>query len=283
MGHNSTEYVHTVTEALKLALADRDLYYGDTDFAMVPARGLLSEAYAAGRRALIDPLHADNSIRPGEPWKFESGAGRDERRPRFARAAPPRDEPGRLSTPTRSDTLSPDTTNVNVADARGNLFSASPSSGWFFGGVFIPGDTGVPFGNRMQAFVLNENLHPNLVQSGKRPRTTLSPTIVLRDGKPFLALSSPGGDSQDQQALQVLLNMAVFDMRAQADSRAGVLQVEDRIPAGVLDALGRRGHRVNVVGPFMMDTGTAVAGVDPIHATLFGAADVRRERFAVGW
>ena len=159
----------------------------------------------------------------------------------------------------------------------------------------------------MQAFVLNENLHPNLVQSGKRPRTTLSPTIVLRDGKPFLALSSPGGDSQDQQALQVLLNMAVFDMRAQAaieaprfnsrhhqlsfgrhgfgdkDGRAGVLQVEDRIPAGVLDALGRLGHRVNVVGPFMMDTGTAVAGVDPIHATLFGAADVRRERFAVGW
>ena len=103
---------------------------------------------------------------------------------------------------------------MNVADARGNLFSASPSSAWFFGGVFIAGDTGVPLGNRMQAFVLEEN-HPNVVQGGKRPRTTLSPTVVLRDGKPFLALSSPGGDSQDQQALQVLLNIAVFNMRPQ--------------------------------------------------------------------
>src|SRR5207245_5167051 len=109
---------------------------------------------------------------------------------------------------------SPDTTTVNVADAKGNLFSASPSSAWFSGGVFIAGDTGVPLGNRMQAFVLDED-HPNRLQGGKRPRTTLSPTVVLRDGKPFLALSSPGGDSQDQQSLQTILNIAVFAMRPQ--------------------------------------------------------------------
>ena len=204
-------------------------------------------------------------------------------------------------------TPSPDTTNINVADARGNLFSASPSSAWFFGGVFIAGDTGVPLGNRMQAFVLNEEGHPNLVQGGKRPRTTLSPTVVLRNGKPFLALSSPGGDSQDQQALQVFLNIAVFGMRPQQAIEAaasthctttgasgatalatrkaapGVLQVEDCIPPGVVEALRHLGHRVEILGAFSMDTGTTLAGVDPTHGTLFGAADVRRERFVVGW
>jgi gamma-glutamyltranspeptidase/glutathione hydrolase len=302
MGHNSTEYIHTVTEALKLALADRDTYYGDPDFAKVPAAGLLSEAYAAERRKLIDPMAANNQIRPGDPWKFEPKSGQERRAPRVARSM--------LRSAASNDgrgTLSPDTTTVNVADAKGNLFSASPSSAWFFGGVFIAADTGVPLGNRMQAFVLNEDGHPNLVQGGKRPRTTLTPTIVLRDGKPFLALSSPGGDSQDQQALQVFFNIAVFNMRPQEaieaprfnslhhhrsfgghgfgdrDGRAGVLQVEDRIAPGVVEALRLLGHRVQLQGPFMMDTGTALAGVDPKHRTLFGAADVRRERFVVGW
>jgi gamma-glutamyltranspeptidase/glutathione hydrolase len=310
MGHNSTGYVHAVTEALKLALADRDLYYGDPDFAKVPAAGLLSEPYAAARGTLIDPLRADNSIRAGDPWKFEPGADR---------RSPGSPVEGRAAAPSRGQrspavsaaagppTPSPDTTNINVADAKGNLFSASPSSGWFFGGVFIAGDTGVPLGNRMQAFVLNEDRHPNLVQGGKRPRTTLTPTIVLRDHKPFMALSSPGGDSQDQQVLQVILNVAVFGLGPQVaieaprfnslhhhrsfgrhgfgdkDGRAGVLQIEDRIPPGVVEALRRLGHRVDVLGPFMMDTGMALAGVDPTHGTLFGAADVRRERFVVGW
>ena len=198
---------------------------------------------------------------------------------------------------------SPDTTCVNVVDARGNLFSASPSSGWFFGGVFIAGDTGIPLSNRMQAFVLNEDGHPNLVQGGKRPRTTLSPTVVLRNGRPFLALSSPGGDSQDQQALQVLLNIASFGMGPQEAIEAprfnslhyhqsfgghpfvgaGVLEVEDRIPHDVIESLQRLGHKVRVVGPFMMDTGTTLVGIDAEHRTLFGAADVRRQRFVVGW
>jgi gamma-glutamyltranspeptidase/glutathione hydrolase len=311
MGQNSTAYVHTVAETLKLALADRDAYYGDPAFAKIPAMGLLAVPYADQRRAAIDPMRADNSIRPGNPWKFEIGGapGRG--------ASPTGESPGRSarskagSAPTRAidgpPTSSPDTTNINVADARGNLFSASPSSGWFVGGVFIAGDTGVPLGNRMQAFVLNEDGHPNLVQGGKRPRTTLTPTVVLRDGKPFLALSSPGGDTQDQQALQVLLNIAVFGMRPQQaieaprfnslhhewsfgrhgfgdkEGRAGVLQVEDRMPPGVVDTLRHLGHRIEILGPFSMDTGTALAGVDPTYGTLFGAADVRRERFVVGW
>jgi len=295
MGHNSADYIHTVTEALKLALADRDEYYGDPDFARVPVLALLSPAYAAERRKLIDPQTAYNLPRPGDPRRFEPGARALERRPRpgaqlTASAAP------------RSGHESPDTTNINVADARGNLFSASPSSAWVFGGVFIAGDTGVPLGNRMQAFVL-EDKHPNVVQGGKRPRTTLSPTVVLRDGKPYVALSSPGGDSQDQQALQVLLDLAVFNMRPQAAVEAprfnslhyqesfgphrfrmaGGLEIEDRIPHGVVAELRLRGHKVVTVGPFMMDTGTALAGVDQEHGTLFGAADVRRQRFVVGW
>jgi gamma-glutamyltranspeptidase/glutathione hydrolase len=291
MGHNSTEYIHTVTEALKLALADRDEFYGDPDFAKVPANGLLAEAYAAERRKLIDPLAANNQARPGDPWKFQPAAGPNRQAPISNRAAVSQ---GPLAKPL-------DTTTIDVADARGNLFSASPSSAWFAGGTFIAGDTGVPLGNRMQAFVLDEN-HPNRVQGGKRPRTTLSPTVILRDGKPFLALSSPGGDSQDQQSLQTFLNIAVFAMRPQEAVEAprfnsshyresfrnhqffaGGLQLENRIAPEVAEALGRLGHTVGVIGPFMMDTGTALAGVDPAHGTLVGAADVRRQRFVVGW
>lgn len=292
MGHNSLQYVHTVTEALKLALADRDTFYGDPDFAKVPAAGLLSEAYAADRRKLIDPGTASHEARPGNPWKYQPTAGPPPPMPRADWTAAAWD--GGLSKPF-------DTTTVNVADAKGNLFSASPSSAWFFGGTYIAGDTGVPLGNRMQAFVLEPG-HANVVAPGKRPRTTLSPTIVLRDGKPFLALSSPGGDSQDQQALQVFLNIAVFGMRLQQAIEAprfnsshhresfrthafnpGVMVVESRIPADVVEGLRRMGHKVAVTGSFMMDTGTAIAGVDAEHGTLVGAADVRRQRFVVGW
>src|SRR5262249_44695017 len=139
MGHNSVEYVHTVTEALKLALADRDTFYGDPDFAKVPARGLLADGYAAERRAQIDPSRADPFVRRGDPWRFDGRTARSGvsvgRRDADAQAA-------RDPVPFTS----PDTTCINVADAKGNLFSAAPSSAWFFGGVFIAGDTGVPLG-----------------------------------------------------------------------------------------------------------------------------------------
>jgi gamma-glutamyltranspeptidase/glutathione hydrolase len=296
MGHNSPDYIHTVAEGLKLALADRDAFYGDPAFAKVPEGVLLSPAYAAARRKLIDPQGANNFIRPGNPW-----AGQGASAPRGQRAAL-RDgsrSPGGASMVSNAR----DTTTIDVADAKGNLFSAAPSSGWFFGGTFIAGDTGIPLGNRMQAFVLHEEGHPNLVAGGKRPRTTLSPTVVLRDGKPFIAMSSPGGDSQDQQALQVFLNMAVFGMRAQQAIEAprfnslhyqesfgdhrfrmlGGLEVEDRIPRDTVVELQLRGHKIVPIGPFMMDSGTVVAGFDAAHGTVFGAADVRRQRFVAGW
>src|SRR6266446_1384172 len=160
LGHNSADYVHTVTEALKLALADRDAYYGDPDFGKVPARGLLSPAYAAERRKLIDPNVASDLMRPGDPRRFESGGELQTSKP-FAATNP--GAAASVIPPAGPQTGSPDTTCVNVADAKGNLFSAAPSSAWFFGGVFIAGDTGIPLGNRMQAFVLDAG-HPNVVQ-----------------------------------------------------------------------------------------------------------------------
>jgi gamma-glutamyltranspeptidase/glutathione hydrolase len=297
MGHNSTEYIHTVTEALKLALADRDSHYGDPEFSRIPATGLLSEAYAAERRKQINPARAQHLQRPGDPWRFEPQATTADRALSLARRTQAQGvshDPGAIAEPL-------DTTCINVADAEGNLFSASPSSAWFFGGVFMAGDTGVPLGNRMQAFVLDDG-SANVVAGGKRPRTTLSPTVVLRDGKPYLAISTPGGDSQDQQILQVLLNIAVFGMSAQEaieaprfnslhhersfgdhQFRSRVLQVEDRVSPGVVEALRDLGHRIELVGPFMMNTGVTLAGIDPRYGTLFGAADPRRQRFVLGW
>lgn len=293
MGHNSTEYIHTVTEALKLALADRDAHYGDPDFAEVPAVGLLSADYANARRALIEPERAHNLQRPGDPWVFEPKAG-----PVPARTYP-QPAAGIYAAATFA---SPDTTSINAVDAAGNLFSASPSSAWFFGGVFIAGDTGVPLGNRLQAFALAGDDHPNQVRPHKRPRTTLTPTLVSRDGKPFLALSTPGGDAQDQQNLQVFLNIAVFGMRPQQAIEAprfntmqyqksfgdheilpGVLVLENRIPRSVSRALGKLGHKVKRVGPFMMLTATTLVGIDQRNGTLTGAADVRGQRFVTGW
>jgi gamma-glutamyltranspeptidase/glutathione hydrolase len=143
---------------------------------------------------------------------------------------------------------------------------------------------------------------PNVLVGGKRPRTTLTPTVVLKDGKPFLAISTPGGDSQDQQILNVLLNLLVFDMPLQAaveqprinslhfhssfdDHRAepGVLEIEDRVPAAVRDELTSRGHKLKVLSAYGMSTGIVAAGVNPATGTLRGAADPRRERYVMGW
>ncbi|MDQ3071150.1 MAG: gamma-glutamyltransferase family protein, partial [Acidobacteriota bacterium] len=207
MGAGSADAVHTITESIKLAYADRDRYYGDPDFVKVPGRGLLSKRYAELRRALIDPRAASRDNRPGDPWAFEAGNEAASLlltlRPAADAAGPAEfKEPG-------------DTTAMQVVDRDGNLFSATPSSGWLLGGAFVAGDTGIPMSNRMQAFRLDPN-SPNVLAGGKRPRTTLTPTVVLKDGKPFLAIGTPGGDSQDQQILLVLLNIIDFGMDVQA-------------------------------------------------------------------
>jgi gamma-glutamyltranspeptidase/glutathione hydrolase len=287
MGFLSADYVHTVTEAMKLSFDDRDVYYGDPDFASVPA-SLLSMDYAAGRRGLVDPRRASKEHRPGAPGGPQppglSGPASD--------AAPP---------PPGEHGPSPDTTAVNAADAAGNLFSAVVSGAWILDGAFIAGDTGVPLSQRMQQFSLDPR-SPNVVAPRKRPRITLTPTILLKDGKPYLAISTPGGDSQDQQNLNVLLAHVDFGLPIQEALEAprfnsehmresfrehrdqpGVLTIESRYSWDALDELRRRGHDLRVVSPWGMPTAVTAVGIDPRTGTLFGGADVRRERAIAGW
>ncbi len=287
-GHNSADYIHTVHEAIKLAYADRNAFYGDPAFVKVPLTGLLSKTYAAGRRSLITP-EASLDHRPGDPFAHDPEV----------KAPAVRYQPHPQGTPAPG--TSGDTTCVDVVDKEGNLFSATPSSGWLLGGAFIAGDTGVPLSNRMQVFDLDP-ASPNVLAGGKRPRTTLTPTIVLKDGKPFLAISTPGGDSQDQQILNVLLNIIVFGMGIQEaleaprinslhpfssfgghESSPGVLEVESRVAPAVLENLRARGHKIRLLGPYGMSTGVVAVGVNPETGTLRGGADIRRERYIFGW
>ena len=287
-GANSAEYLHQVHEAIKLAYDDRNAYYGDPTFASVPMTGLLSKPYAAERRKLIG-ARAALGHRVGDPFAFDP----DVKAPSSRYV--PHAQGAKRSTP------SGDTTCVDVVDKDGNLFSATPSSGWLLGGAFIAGDTGVPLSNRMQIFDLDP-LSPNVLVGGKRPRTTLTPTLVLKDGKPFLAISTPGGDSQDQQILNVLLQMFVFDRPIQEaleaprvnslhpfssfdnhESETGVLEIESRVSEAVRNELMARGHTLRVLGPYGMSTGVVAVGVNPQTGTLRGGADPRRERYVFGW
>jgi gamma-glutamyltranspeptidase/glutathione hydrolase len=282
MGPGSADAIHTATEAIKLAYADRDRYYGDPDFVKVPMDALLSDPYTISRRALIDPQHASLELRPGT-----------------VEGAPSITSPHPASA--GEDPEHGDTTSVQVVDKDGNLFSATPSSGWLLGGAFIAGDTGVPMSNRMQAFRLDAQ-SPNVLAGGKRPRTTLTPTVILREGKPFLAIGTPGGDSQDQQILNVLLNLVDFGLGVQAAieaprfnslhpessfeghrSQPGVLEIEAGIPPPVRDELAGRGHVLRIRPAFGISTGVVAVGIDPATGLLRGGADPRRERYIVAW
>ena len=273
MGHNSPEYLHTVVEATKLAFADRDRYYGDPKFSKIPEETLLSREYATERRKLIDPEHASMESRPG------------------AFGAPlPKDKTS------SSGGIVNDTTCVNVIDRNGNMFSATPSGAWL--PSVIAGDTGIPFSSRLQSFVLTPG-HPNELAPGKRPRVTLSPTIVTKNGKPFLVMSTPGGDNQDQAMLQVLLNIVVFNMSAQEAVEAprfqtehfyasfadhqfvpGKLNLEGRISRETAAKLTTLGHRVTLTGEWSNSSAPTV--IVSNNGVLEGGADPRRARFVFG-
>jgi gamma-glutamyltranspeptidase/glutathione hydrolase len=286
MGHNSADYIHTVTEALKLALADRDRYYADPRFARVPAAELLSKDYAARRRALIEPARASLEQRPGDPANG-----------RALGALVGANLTGESEV--REDERAHDTTCVNVIDAGGNVFSATPSGAWL--PAVVAGETGIMISHRLQSFLLVPG-HPNMLEPGKRPRITLTPTIVMRGGQPFAALSTPGGDNQDQALLQVLLNVIVFGMNPQEAVEAarfetlhlvssfddhrfqpGLLQMEERIGAAVIDELRRRGHRVEVRPDYHPGSAPTIVMYDPAKRTISAGADVRRGRYAVAW
>jgi gamma-glutamyltranspeptidase/glutathione hydrolase len=282
MGHDSPEYIHTVVEAMKLGYADRDAYYGDPDFSAIPAQ-LISKPYAELRRALLDPNHASAEHIVGDPLRMQARAPQE-----FARARL-RGRNGEHQ----------DTTCVNVIDRDGTMFSATPSGGW--APAFIAGDTGIPLTQRAQAFVLTPG-HPNQIAPHKRPRITLTPTIALRDAQPWLAFSTPGGDSQDQTLLQIFLNRVEFGMNPQEaveaprfnseamyssfddhSDRPLLLQIESRFPGPTIERLRELGHKVEVQGPWSNPTAPTMVEFDPGAKVIKAGADVRGGRYSLGW
>ena len=246
MGHMSADYVHVVTEAIKLAMADRDTYYGDPEFVDVPLDKLLSEAYTALRRPLIDMSAASPEARPGDPYGMKAVKAGGVFRPGGE-----------------------GTTTCVVADRWGNVVSATPSAN------VDPtrqdgGRAGVTYGNRLRSLNTTPG-HPNCIQPGKRPRITLTPTLVLKGGKPAYAISVAGGDRQDQTTLNLLLDAIEFGMapaeavraprfatfhhqnsfdpnprREETFTNAGALEISSAVPAAVRAELERRGHQLEV-------------------------------------
>jgi gamma-glutamyltranspeptidase/glutathione hydrolase len=272
LGHNSPEYVHTFVETLKLVFADRDTYYADPRMATVPPQ-LMTKEYAAHRRAEIG-RQASMDFRPGS---FPNVHGLH-----------PSDSRGQMAH-IDQELKTRDTTGINAVDKDGVMFSATPSGAAL--PAVIAGDTGIPLTQRAQSFFLIEG-HPNEVAGGKRPRITLSPTLVTRNGRPFMTLATPGGDNQDQALLQILLNVIEFGMNAQQaieaprfqtrhlvssfDNHAmfrGDLLLDERIPAAAFGELAGRGHKVSIrsrwnsgahpVAIRVLSNGVLEAGVDP--------------------
>ncbi|HQR33373.1 MAG TPA: gamma-glutamyltransferase family protein [Blastocatellia bacterium] len=285
MGHNSPDYVHTIVEAIKLAFADRDRYYADPRFVKVPGAELLSKDYADVRRVLIDPKSASLEQRPGDPVNKKS----------LAQLIGFNLQPVEIPEAERAH----DTTCVNVIDAAGNVFSATPSGAWL--PSFVAGDTGIPISSRLQSALL-ERGHPNELKGGKRPRVTLSPTLVMKDGQPFAALSTPGGDNQDQALIQTLLNIIEFGMNPQQaveaarfetqhfvssfsdhQFRPGSMTLERRMGEALIAEMKRRGHKVEVSDDFSPSAAPTIVIFDPKTKLIQAGADARRGRYAMGW
>jgi gamma-glutamyltranspeptidase/glutathione hydrolase len=288
MRHNSAEYIHTVTEALKLAFADRERYYGDPDFAKVPVTGLLSEAYAAERAALIRLDAAAPEMPPaGDPWRFED-----------AGAVPVAPPPRAAATAPVSAGFEDGTTHLAVIDRDGNMVCVTPSGGVFRKSAFVP-EVGCTLSTRSEMFVLEEG-HPNVLEAGKRPRTTLVNYLVSEDGEPVMTIGCPGGDDQAQADLQLALNVLVFGMNPQQAVEAprfstqtlinsfyprvylpGQLNVEPGVPEDTRARLRARGHTVVEVGA--CGIGAVVTRRNPETGILSAGADPRRPTYALAW
>ena len=335
MKHDSADYVHTVTEAMKLAYADRDTYYADTAFVQVPGEGLLSKAYAKERAALINPRQASKSFIAGNPMAFDStvktwpfakydvadgtvtapgdradGAERDAQpaasaaladHQSAASAALARD---RLSRGLDSAGVSKDTTHMAIIDKAGNLFDATPSGGWVPGAVIL-GDTGIGMSVRGEQFWLDKTRAAQ-IRPRSRPRYTLTPSLVFKDGVPLMALGTPGGDNQDQTILQAFLNIVEFwnDWypnvhsalewpRFQTlhfhgsfwphDAGFNKLNVEATIPDAVFNELKARGHDVSRIRAFGMSGCATTVMIDPKTQTRIAGADPRRDCYAAAY
>jgi gamma-glutamyltranspeptidase/glutathione hydrolase len=270
LGHNSAAYIHTVLEAVKLAFADREQYYGDPGQVSVPLEALLSDNYGAMRAKLVG-ASANGEIRPGDPTQQ-------------AALLPARDRLGGAA-------WGPGTVHVDAMDAEGFTAAFTPSGGWIRSCEVIPA-LGFPLSMRLSNCYLAPARHPNVVAPYKRPRTTISPSLAMKDGKPWMAFGSMGGDQQDQWQLQLLLNRMVFGMSLQEAIEApkfssehfpgffaphdfflNRVRLEPQIGAGVFEALQARGHELDIAPAWSegflcaaernLQTGMLEAGCDP--------------------
>jgi gamma-glutamyltranspeptidase/glutathione hydrolase len=302
MKHNSADYLHTVVEALKLAYADRDTYYADPAFVQVPAEGLLSKTYARERAKLITPAHASRGFIAGNPLMFDS---RVKTWPFWVANMADAVQPGAKAPdaePIRGTFK--DTTHIAVIDKDGNVFDSTPSGGWI-GGAVILGETGIGMSVRGEQFWLDANRAAQL-RPRSRPRYTLTPSIVLKDGEPFMALGTPGGDNQDQTILQAFLNVVEFWPewypnlheafewpRVQTlhfygsfwphDAGFNKLNVEAPIPDAVYEELKRRGHDVGRLPTYGMSGCATAVLVDPSTRNRIAGADPRRDCYAMAY
>jgi gamma-glutamyltranspeptidase/glutathione hydrolase len=283
LGHNTAAYVHTSAEALKLAFADREKYLGDMDFIRIPYDGLLSKEYAAERRALIDPSKASLELRPGDPTKF-------------TKTMEPLERPYHVTLEGDADHVG-DTSYLAVVDKDRNMVSFEPSLHASWGTGLVMGDLGLILNCRGDYFSLVPG-EANALEPGKRPRSTLQSTLVLKDGQPFMVLGSPGGDDQVMRTLQTLVNMIDFNMNVQQAIEAprwsttsfpssefphtmvpGNLSVEARIPVAVQQALREKGHTLTVSGPWSLGANAAIV-VDVAKGTVSAGADARNDAYA---
>ena len=315
MRHDSADYVHTVTEAMKLAYADRDTYYADTAFVQVPGEGLLSKAYAKERAALINPRQASKSFIAGNPlahdptvksWPFArydiaDGTATASGDGPAADAALAKEL---LSRGLDSAGVSKDTTHMAIIDKAGNVFDATPSGGWVPGAVIL-GDTGIGMSVRGEQFWLDPT-RANQIRPRARPRYTLTPSLVFKDGQPLMALGTPGGDNQDQTILQAFLNIVEFwnDWYPNVHSalewprfqtlhfhgsfwphEAGFnkLNLEATIPDAVFNELKARGHDVSRIRAFGMSGCATTVMIDPRTKNRLAGADPRRDCYAVAY
>jgi gamma-glutamyltranspeptidase/glutathione hydrolase len=287
MGLNSADYIHTSAEAMKLAMADREAYLGDMDFIRIPYRGLLSKEYAAARRKLIDPARASAEFRPGDVTPFAGPDYQPVKRPRDVDLSGQADHVG-------------DTSYIAAVDRDRNLISFTPSLHSSFGSKVVIGNLGFIFNCRGDYFSLVPG-HANALEPGKRPRSTLQGTLVMKDGKPLLVTGSPGGDDQCMRTMQTLLAMVEFGMNMQQAIEVprwttrsfpaspfphtmypADLSVEGRIGAGVRADLAKRGHKVTVSGAWSLNDSAGIV-VEAETGTVSAGADPRTTALALAW
>ncbi|MFT3705976.1 MAG: gamma-glutamyltransferase [Agriterribacter sp.] len=319
MGYNSANYIHTICQAMHLAFADRDFYYGDPAFPPEePMQGLLSKAYAKARAALISNEKNNADAGPGDPYPYEGktnpytallkqrGFITDTTKSNTPGGAIPKHDVtyANVIDDAYMDRLWRGTTSVEAADEEGWVVSVTPSGGWL--PACIAGNTGVGMSQRMQSFVCDSTLDPfNVVEPGKRPRVTLTPTLALKDGKPYLCFGVQGGDTQDQNLLQFFLNVVEFGMTVQEATEAanvntnqlwlslggttnkdraprpGSILLSNDTPQWVRKELQERGYRLSygdrTSGPI-----NAIY-IDWKHKTLWGGSSNNGEDYGIGW